>query len=164
MTKEFFDKITTPFCPVSAEEISVKEKKFLLEAFAPKGFTSSTFYLRFFQKGFSEWKLIGINECKNQYLRLPDVAETLLKFVDINSKGSSVGDRGYLYTLAHSDAKGVFYECLRKANKGLCSKFFAFMNERGMSTNTVLKRFASDDWKQWELDGIKNMLEPFTKN
>lgn len=161
MTKDSFDKITVPSSPIGVGDISVDEKKTLLDAFAPKGFTTSTFYLRFFQKGFSEWEIIGVKECKNQFLRLPDVAESLFEYVDADAKDATSGDKGYLYTLAKSDAKGIFYDCLRKAAKGLCKKFIAFMNERGMSPNTVIKRFTSEDWKPWELEGVKSMLEPF---
>lgn len=37
-------------------------------------------------------------------------------------------------------------------------KFFAFMEERGMSRTTIIKRFTADDWKPWEQEGIRALL------
>lgn len=150
MTKDVFDKITTPFSPLSSDEISVSEKKVLLDIFVQKGFTPSTFYLRFFQKGFSVWEIIGVNECKKQFLRLPNIVRILSESVDINS-----------VDMLKSEGKGVFYDCLRKAGNGLCGEFFSFMGERGMSINTVIKRFKNEDWKLWEIDGIKTVLKSY---
>lgn len=86
---------------------------------------------------------------------MPEVSQLLLAYQDAKDDN---GDRGYLYTLAHSDAPGVFYDCLKKVNGGLCNKFFSFMGERGMSMATVVKRFTSDNWKAWEADGIREVL------
>lgn len=152
MTKDVFNKITTPFSPLSSDELLVSEKKVLMDFFASKGLLPSTFYLRFFQKGFSIWEIIGVNECKKQFLRLSDVAKILSESAVAN-----------VDILMKSEGNGVFYENLRKVGNGLCGKFFSFMQERGMSTNTVIKRFKNEDWKPWEIDGVKTMLEPYIK-
>ena len=52
MTKEIIEKICRKNTPLEVNDISVEEKKNLAEFLAAKGFTTSTFYLRFFQKGF----------------------------------------------------------------------------------------------------------------
>lgn len=161
MTNEIIEKITLPRTHLDIAEISIEEKKNLLAFFSKKGFSTSTFYLRFFQKGFSEWEILGIKECKNQFLELSHVAKVLLDFVDT---GDIHGDKGYYYTLAHSDAPGVFYSCLKRANGGLCNKFIAFMGELGMSSGTVIKRFANDDWKPWEINGIRTILTNYNNN
>lgn len=161
MTKENIEKITTPLQSLNAKDISVKEKKSLSDFMQAKGFSVATFYLRFFKNGFSVWEIIGINECKKQFLAIPEVAELLLSYAGDEEQGADKGDKGYLYTLAKSDKVGAFYECLRRANTGLCKKFFDFMNERGMSTGTVIKRFTTDYWKEWESNGIKNCLFQF---
>ncbi len=163
MTKENLQKITQPFACWDINDISAEEKKYMLSVLEKHGFTISTFYLRFFQKGFSQWEIDGANECKNQFLHRPDVAEKLLNYVDPDDKDGTPGDKGYFYTLAQSDAPGVFYDCLRKANAGLCMQFVAFMGERGMSPGTVTKRFTSDEWKEWERVGIAATLEQFLK-
>lgn len=157
MTKENLEKITTPLQSLDVKDISVEEKKSLSDFMQTKGFSVATFYLRFFKNGFSVWEIIGINECKKQFLVMSEVAELLLSYV-----GDEVqGDKGYLYTLAKSEKAGVFYDCLKRANTGLCKKFFDFMNERGMSTGTVIKRFTTDNWKEWEANGIKDCLLQF---
>lgn len=157
MTKENLEKITTPLQSLDVKDISVEEKKSLSDFMQTKGFSVATFYLRFFKNGFSVWEIIGINECKKQFLAMSEVAELLLSYVGDEAQG----DNGYLYTLAKSEKAGVFYDCLKRANTGLCKKFFDFMNERGMSTGTVIKRFTTDNWKEWEANGIKNCLLQF---
>lgn len=161
MTKENIEKITTPLQSLNAKDISVKEKKSLSDFMQAKGLSVATFYLRFFKNGFSVWEIIGINECKKQFLAMPEVSELLLSYAGDEEQGADKGDKGNLYTLAKSDKVGAFYECLRRANTGLCKKFFDFMNERGMSTGTVIKRFTTDNWKEWESNGIKNCLFQF---
>lgn len=157
MTKENLEKITTPLQSLDVKDISVEEKKSLSDFMQTKGFSVATFYLRFFKNGFSVWEIIGINECKKQFLAMSEVAELLLSYVGDEAQG----DKGSLYTLAKSEKAGVFYDCLKRANTGLCKKFFDFMNERGMSTGTVIKRFTTDNWKEWEANGIKNCLLQF---
>lgn len=164
MTKENIEKITTPLQSLNAKDISVEEKKSLSDFMQAKGFSVATFYLRFFKNGFSVWEIIGINECKKQFLAMPEVSELLLSYVGDEEQGADKGDKGYLYTLVKSDKVGAFYESLRRANTGLCKKFFDFMNERGMSTGTVIKRFTTDNWKEWESNGIKNCLCQFNLN
>lgn len=155
MTKENIEKISVSNTFWAGEDISVEEKKLLADYLSKKGFTSSTFYLRFFQKGFSAWEISGIKNCKKQFLDMPEVSKLLSAYQDTKDDN---GGRVYLYTFAHSDAPGVFYDCLKKVNGGLCNKFFAFMGERGMSMATVVKRFTSDNWKVWEADGIRKVL------
>ena len=159
MTKEIFEKITKSYTPLQTDDMSVEDKKSLYVTLAKKGFTLATFYLRFFQKGFSEWEIEGIDECKRQFLLLPEVAKALLDCEE--SDQSLPGDKGYFYTLAMSEKPGEFYACLKNANMGLCNRFIEFMGERGMSSGTVIKRFTNDCWKPWEREGVKSLLESF---
>lgn len=159
MTKEIFEKITKSYTPLQTDDMSVEDKKSLYVTLAKKGFTLATFYLRFFQKGFSEWEIEGIDECKRQFLLLPEVAKSLLDREE--SDQPLPGDKGYFYTLAMSEKPGEFYACLKNANMGLCNRFIEFMGERGMSSGTVIKRFTNDCWKPWEREGVKALLESF---
>lgn len=158
MTKENVEKITQNNTPLDVNYISAEEKRNLAEFLSDKGFTISTFYLRFFQKGFDAWEIQGIKNCKKQFLAIPEVANLLSEYVETDALGNEIGKKGYLVEAAKSDEPGVFYTCLKKANKGLCMKFFAFMEERGMSRTTIIKRFTADDWKPWEQEGIKALL------
>ena len=161
MTKEIIEKIMQNNTPLEVNDISVEEKKNLAEFLSAKGFTASTFYLRFFQKGFDTWEIQGINDCKNQFLAIPEVGELLSEYVETDALGNEIGKKGYLAELAKSDEPGMFYTSLKKVNNGLCMKFFAYMEERGMSRTTVIKRFSSDDWKPWEQEGIIFLLQQF---
>lgn len=161
MTKENVEKITQNNTPLDVNDISAEEKRNLAEFLSDKGFTISTFYLRFFQKGFDAWEIQGIKNCKKQFLAIPEVANLLSKYVETDALGNEIGKKGYLVEAAKSEEPGVFYTCLKKANNGLCMKFFAFMEERGMSRTTIIKRFTADDWKPWEQEGIRTLLEAF---
>ena len=164
MSKEIVKKITKLCTPLHTDDLSAEDKKALYAVLEEKGFTLATFYLRFFQKGFSEWEIEGIDECKHQFLLLPDVAQKLLDYVDADDPEKVEGDKGYLYTLAQSDEPGVFYSCLKRVNAGMCNKFIAYMNERGMSAATVIKRFTIDKWKPWEREGIRHILNYYYMN
>lgn len=164
MTKEIVEKITKPYTPLQTDDMSVEDKKTLYVALAKKGFTLATFYLRFFQKGFSPWEIEGINECKRQFLLLSDVSQPLLEYVEEDDPQMVKGDKGYLYTLAQSNEHGVFYSCLKRVNAGMCNKFIAYMNERGMSAATVIKRFTTENWRPWEQEGIRALLTSYTTN
>lgn len=161
MTKEIIEKVTQSNNSLDVNDLTSDEKKNLAEFLSAKGFTDSTFYLRFFQKGFDSWEIQGIENCKNQFLGLPDIGKVLLAYVERDALGKEIGDKGYLYTLAKSDKPGVFYACLKQAANGLCMKLYSFMEERGMSRTTIIKRFSADDWKEWEKIGIKALLEEF---
>lgn len=161
MTKEIVEKITKSYTPLQKDDMSVEDKKSLYVTLAKKGFTLATFYLRFFQKGFSEWEIEGIDECKRQFLLLTDVSQSLLEYVDDENPQMVNGDKGYLYILAQSNDPGIFYSCLKRVNAGMCNKFIAYMNERGMSAATVIKRFTTDNWKPWEKEGIRNLLNSY---
>ena len=164
MSKEIVKKITKLCTPLHTDDLSAEDKKALYAVLAKKGFTLATFYLRFFQKGFSEWEIEGIDECKHQFLLLPDVAQKLLDYVDADNPEKVEGEKGYLYTLAQSDEPGVFYSCLKRVNAGMCNKFIAYMSERGMSAATVIKRFTIDKWKPWEREGIRHILHSYYMN
>lgn len=159
MTKEIIEKICRKNTPLEVNDISVEEKKNLAEFLSDKGFTTSTFYLRFFQKGFDDWEIQGIMDCKKQFLAIPEVGKLLAGYVESDALGNEIGKKGYLTELAKSEEPGVFYSCLKKADSGLCMKFFAYMEEKGMSRTTIIKRFTSDDWKPWEQEGIRTLLE-----
>lgn len=161
MTKEKLRKILKESEALDINSIPVEEKKSIQTFFMDYGFTMSTFYLRFFQKGFSEWEILGVENCKEQFLALPDVAKCLLDYVETDVLGAPLGDKGYLYTLAKSDKPNVFYSCLKKAQGGLCVKFGEFMAQKGMSGGTTIKRFTDENWKPWENIGIQTLLEKY---
>ena len=82
MSKEIVKKITKLCTPLHIDDLTAEDKKALYAVLEKKGFTRATFYLRFFQKGFSEWEIEGTNEYKRQFLLLSDVSQLLLDYVD----------------------------------------------------------------------------------
>ena len=92
MSKEIVKKITKLCTPLHTDDLTAEDKKALYAVLEKKGFTRATFYLRFFQKGFSEWEIEGIDECKHQFLLLPDVAQKLLDYVDADNPEKVEGD------------------------------------------------------------------------
>ena len=156
MTKEIFRKITGPRTPIDIKDVSAEEKKALLLFLMPKGFSIATFYKRFFQKGFSTWELIGVKECKRQFLSSPEVKRKIEDFYYPEQNAP----KDFPLSLADED-NGRFYAKLKEQRQGLCKKFASFMKERGMSERTTHTRFTGDKWKDWESIGILPLLKSF---
>lgn len=67
MTKEILYKILKKGTFLDINAIPDEEKKAMQTFFYGFCFLISTFYLRFFQNVFSEWKIVGIENCKNKF-------------------------------------------------------------------------------------------------
>lgn len=158
MTKQIIEKIRTPRTPVDIKDVSAEEKKALLLFLMPNGFSIATFYKRFFQKGFSTWELIGVKECKRQFLASPEVKRKIEDFYYPEQNAP----KDFPLSLADED-NGRFYAKLKEQGQGLCKKFVSFMKERGMSERTKHTRFTGDKWKDWEGIGILPLLKVFSE-
>lgn len=158
MTKQIIEKIRTPRTPVDIKDVSAEEKKALLLFLMPNGFSIATFYKRFFQKGFSTWELIGVKECKRQFLASPEVKRKIEDFYYPEQNAP----KDFPLSLADED-NGRFYAKLKEQGQGLCKKFASFMKERGMSERTTHTRFTGDKWKDWEGIGILSLLKVFSE-
>lgn len=162
MTKEIIEKMSTPGTSLNISDISVEEKKSLSDFLCERGFTPSTFYLRFSQKGFDAWEIQGIKDCQKQFSAIPEVAQLLKDYVETDALGKEISKKGYLLEVVPDAEPNVFYTCLKKVQSGLCSKFTDYMEQRGMSRGTVYRRFSDDGgWKPWEIVGIKALLHEF---
>ena len=71
------------------------------------------FTFDFFKMDFLNGKLLALKIAKT-ILALPDVAQCLLDYVETDVLGATLGDKGYLYTLAQCDKPNVFHSCLKK--------------------------------------------------
>ncbi len=163
MNKLLIEKLSIPGEKFATTDMTPDEKKALMAFLELKGMPNSTFYLRFFQKGFDKWEMLGIKNCKSQFLKLPDVAQTLLEAQTTSDE--LPGNKGYLYTLAQDETPGVFYRALKVAKVHINDTFVPYMQELGMSSNaTISKRFNVEDWKAWEYQGIKSALEEFVES
>lgn len=155
MTKEIIKKIFVPGGILGKDDLLAEEKDSLIELMARKGMPETTLRRRLYITGFTKWELEGIANIKKKYLELSDVAQALLTY---SGDDYAEGDKGYLYTLAKSDENGAFYNSITEAK--MCVHFQQYMKERGMASNTtVLDRFSNENWKPFELSGIKAIIK-----
>lgn len=149
MTKQIFEKIFKGGV-LKKHDLTADEKKRLYALMNEKGLSSSAAYLRFFDKGFDPWEIEGITITRNRFL------------ISTAPPDSMTGDCGYLYvlTLADDYDDSKFYSLIteQKVGKNFCD----YMADLGMKSQaTVRNRFKANDWKQWELDGIRNIIKEF---
>lgn len=159
MTKEIIEKFKVFDLPISSSELSPEIKKRLYATLEQYGMSQSTAYLRIFSKGFDQWELMGVEYIKADFLER--YKKEFLMADSVDEDGNIIeGDRGYAAVLAlNSDEPGGFYAALRQAR--LVKTFKEEMTDLGMSHHTVYSRFSEDDWKQWELKGIKAIFTEF---
>ena len=156
MTKNIWKKILDGGI-LSATDITPEEKKQLYTLFEGYGMPKSTCYNRFFDKGFCQWEIMGVSHIQDVFL----VREKIN--TDDMPEGEE-GSRGYgaVLTLSPEYDNSKFYELVTnlKIGKRLCD----YMAELGMSSQmTVRTRFKANDWKPWELKGIKAIIDEFIK-
>ena len=60
------------------------------------------------------------------------------------------------------NGKGVFYRVLGMSF-GLKKVFTEHMNQMGMGSNSVLNKFSTDDWSDYERIGVKACIEEFER-
>lgn len=151
MTKQIFDKILMGGV-LDPKDLTADEKKDLYATLSEYGMPSSTVYARFFDKGFSKWEILGVTKLREEFL-----------LTSVCTDGGAVeeeGSRGYGYVISLSPDydDSMFYDVVTrlKTGKALCE----FMAERGMASQmTVRTRFKANDWKPWELKGIKAIID-----
>ena len=152
MTKKIIEKITSGGV-LNVNDLNPSEKKALYAHFSAYGMSQSTCYLRFFDKGFRQWEIIGISHIRQEFLLTHNCC--------VDDKGTEdEGSRGYGYVLTLTDGydDSKFYSVVSDLKMGV--KLSEFMAERGMASQmTVRTRFKANDWKAWELKGIKAILE-----
>ena len=156
MTKNIWKKILDGGI-LSATDITPEEKKQLYALFEGYGMPKSTCYNRFFDKGFCKWEIMGVSHIQDVFL----VREKIN--TDDMTEGEE-GSRGYGAVLALSPEydNSKFYELVTnlKIGKRLCD----YMAELGMSSQmTVRTRFKANDWKPWEMKGIKEIIDEFVR-
>lgn len=154
MTKNIWNKIWDGGA-LSATDLTSEEKKRLYVLFEGYGMPKSTCYNRFFDKGFCKWEIMGVSHIMDAFL----VEE---KCNTDNTPEGEDGSRGYGAVLALSPEydSSKFYELVTdfKMGKRLCD----YMAELGMSSQmTVRTRFKANDWKPWELKGVKAIIDEF---
>ena len=142
VTIEIFDKISTPKGRLDAKDLTPEQKKQLYSIMMKYGATEALAYNRFFDKGFDEWELRGINQCKDDF-----ICEYLNHEQDATLRNTL------------NEIGQGFYSALPLMS-GLRAKLLNLMAPLGMVHRaTVAKRFDEDDWKPWERIGIRKIIE-----
>ena len=159
--------------------MSPDDKKRLYKAMYQAGATESFSYTRFFRDGFSPWEIDGVAALKTAFMEwLHDKEKVFLEVRSIGERKVSGDDavpifrhfyrippkpqEGQNFTEHEFDIThpGDFWRFL--GDIGYRKRFGEFMAERGMkSYHTVIKRFAHDDWREWERIGIRSVIEGF---
>ena len=156
MTKNIWKKILDGGV-LSATDLTSEEKKRLYALFEWYGMPKSTCYHRFFDKGFCKWEIVGVSHIQDVFLWREKINTN-------DMPEGEEGSRGYgaVLALSHEYDNSKFYELVTnlKIGKRLCD----YMSELGMSSQmTVRTRFKANDWKPWELKGIKAIIDEFVR-
>lgn len=130
MQREKFNNIINGNSIVTSSDFSPNEKRALFALMSAKGLAPSTAYFRFFKEGFSVWEVDGINAVIKEFI----VQEGM--------------DLPYTFDPV------LFYEALPVKRT-----FKDFMQAKGMGRKTVVVRFTNGNFKSWELEGIRNIIE-----
>lgn len=144
---------------LESSEIDVEEKKELYELMLKYGMSKSTAYLRFFDKGFCKWEIIGIINLSNDFLN------SITQNKVVGDSTEQIHETSYSIASFIKDFEGNnFYELISRMKVG--TKLCDSMAKYGMSSQmTVRTRFKENNWKPWELIGIKTIIEDyFIKN
>lgn len=157
MDKEVFKKVIESHGCLNSTDLSANEKKALVYLMGKYGATMGTggkTYDRFFKSGFCTWEILGINTLKWYFLE---------KMIN-NKEGDGIPNVNKLSDKELNNivfSKGEFYKYISQI-RGLKSYLIDMMNQAGMkSPTTIRKRFEADDWKSYELVGIKYIIGKF---
>lgn len=152
MTKKILKKICAGTA-LDVNDMTPDEKKELYSHLLTYGMPMSTSYHRLFEIGFRPWQIMGVSRIRDEFLA------TNTCCLDDNGTEDH-GSRGYGYVLTLSDSydDSKFYDMVTDLKMG--AKLCDYMAEKGMDSQmTVRTRFKANDWKPWELKGIKSILE-----
>lgn len=171
--KKLLEKIYTPCMPLSPTDLSADEKKLLYALMASLGATNGFTYNRFFKEGFSQWEIDGIIALKTAFIKWLQTEEKL--FIEIRNVGGNKWMHFYRIPPKATEGQsfeehsfditkpGDFWRFILDIS--YCRKFAKFMEDRGLKSYlTVSKRFSADDWKEWELEGMRMVMERFFQN
>ena len=170
MNKVVFSKIYSPGGRLKVADLLPSEKKELYRHMAQFGASEAFSYDRCFKEGFQQWEIDGILKCKLEYLnRLQQVDKIELEIRCVETTiDPETGEELHKYRLFYPtadgeqsidlNAPGEFWQMLGQLRKR--NEFGAWMYQYGMhSKTTVARRFSTDNWREYERVGIRNVIE-----
>ena len=168
INKKIFEKVMVPGGILSPKDLTADEKRRLYAVMEERGASGAFAYTRFFRDGFAEWEIEGIWKAKIEYLQQLHTDEKLN--IDVRLTETRPTPDGETYKYKHfcfTDGReiafditspGDLWQFLGEIRHRI--HFGEYMARLGMkSQTTVAKRFAVDDWKEYELTGIKQIIE-----
>lgn len=173
MERDIFEKIEMGMV-LAPTDLTADEKKRLYAAMAQYGASEAFAYTRFFRDGFAEWEMDGVWKAKIEYLRqLHDDEKMDIEVRCTETVKHPEGDTykyRHFYRTADGEersfditANGDFWRFLGDVRRR--RHFGEYMATLGMkSQTTVSKRFAVDNWKEYELSGVKQVINSLFDN
>lgn len=135
MNKNCFSKILSGGI-LNVSDLTSDEKKSLFALMEKYGMSVSTAYLRFFDKGFKSWEIIGVSKIKNDFMA------SLVKKADATSDTAN------------------FYARISALGEGV--RFCNYMKSLGMKSQmTVRSRFKSENFDDWEVKGVASIIDEY---
>ncbi len=167
MTKDVFLRLTTAGGVLTSQDMTADEKKRLYQLMTQHGASEAFAYTRCFRDGFDEWELQGVWQAKIEYLRLlhtEEKVETQMRCVEtIQTEDGETYKYRHFYTVDGEERSfdlytaGDFWRFLGEVRKR--QHFCDYMARLGMkSKTTVSKRFSADDWRDYELSGVRHII------
>lgn len=151
---KIFDKIINKHKYLVASDLTPEQKMRLYDLFAKYGATQGFTYDRFFQHGFSQWEIDGIDVIKKGFL-----GEHEDEIIDAVESELITGRLVNMTTMYNQS--GAFFAMVSLV-RGLRTDLYAKMADLGMKSNTTtLARFTEDNWLPWERKGVKAILQEF---
>ena len=150
------EKLTQPGAHLNCDDLTPNQKKLLWEIMKRHGASQGFAYDRFFKEGFALWELKGIDTIKRQFLS--DRFSEL--FPDQTTMPEALASGAILDTVVATN--GEFYRTLGRTF-GMKKVFTDLMGTLGMGSNSVLNKFSTDDWKDYERIGVQAVMQEFEK-
>ena len=158
---------------LSPTDLTADEKKRLYQWMQGLGASESFTYTRCFRDGFAQWELMGVWQAKVEYLRLLHTEEKVP--IEVRCVETVKTEDGETYRYRHFyevdgeersfdiTAKGDFWRFLGDVRRRY--HFGEYMARLCMrSKTTVTKRSSVDDWRDYELSGIRSSIQMFVES
>ena len=156
MCNRLKEKLAEGRC-LDVKDLSPEEKRGLFSLLCLRGASEGFAYDRFFKEGFAQWELLGVDHVKREFM-----AEHLPLLLTIPQENIHTLQKEAVRE-AIIETAGGFWALINQVF-GLQSQFVTRMAELGMGRSTVLNRFAADDWKIFQRQGILRVWDDYCES
>ena len=167
MTIDIFEKVFAGGV-LDPSDLTADEKKRLYLRMTDNGASEAFAYTRFFRDGFAQWEVDGILRAKIDYLHHLHTDEKVSFEVRCTETVATPDGETYKYRHFYEvdgeersfdiTQPGDYWRMLGELRRR--TDFAQWMQQRGMMSEvTVRKRFSADDWRDYELVGIRQVIK-----